>query len=265
MTNENNTDQLNLFSDNIVDTTTESTAEAVPSDTTTVSDSNTETSTENTTVETSNTEATTTEQTTAPVSDTVTETSDTVTKETEAPKWDGISKEQQDYYKQQNDRIKQFEEKQRQTDVIQQADSYKKQLEEQGYMPEQAQQIANMQVEQVNRDHEMQKHYNTQLEHMRGKFNAVTHFSKEYGITPEQLMQFEDPKSMEAFAKKEKKIKDLENELAGYKDKQVPPQSFDNSQAEPSASTSEDRLLDLYNQGVRNADTEAAARRATGL
>lgn len=264
MVNENNTDQLNLFSDDIVNTTAESTTEAVPSDTTPVSESNTETSTENTTAETSSTETTTTEET-AVVSDNAQKESSTTEEKTEAPKWDGISKEQENYYKQQNERIKEFEEKQRQDDVVRQADTYKKQLEEQGYMPEQAQQIANMQVQQVNREYEVQKHYNTQLEHMKGKFNAITHFQKEYGVDPEQLMQFEDPKSMEAFAKKEKKIKDLENELAGYKDKQVPPQSFDNSQAEPSATTSEDRLLDLYNQGVRNADTEAAARRATGL
>ena len=68
MVNENNTDQLNLFSDDIVNTTAESTTEAVPSDTTPVSESNTETSTENTTVETSSTETTTTEET-AVVSD----------------------------------------------------------------------------------------------------------------------------------------------------------------------------------------------------
>ena len=132
-------------------------------------------------------------------------------------------------------------------------------------MPEQAQQISDMQKQSVNRDHEMQQHYNNQLNHMRGKFAAVTEYAKQYGVAPDDLMKFEDPQSMETFAKKEKKIKDLENELAQYKDKQVPPQSYDNSQAEPSASTSEDRLLDLYNQGVRNSDTEAAARRATGL
>ncbi len=188
-------------------------------------------------------------------------------KSTEKPdsNWTGLNAEQERQAKETQERLAYYEEQQRQNAIVTQAEQYKQQLEDQGYMPEQAQQIADMQVQQANRDYEMQKTYNNQLQHMRGKFAAVSQFAKDYGVAPDQLMQFEDPKSMEAFAKKEKKIKDLENELAGYKDKQVPPQSFDNSQAEPSASTSEDRLLDLYNQGVRNADTEAAARRATGL
>ena len=181
------------------------------------------------------------------------------------PEWTGLSAQQERDYKQSQERLAYYEEQQRLNAIDNQANEYKKQLEDQGYMPEQAQQISDMQKQSVNRDHEMQQHYNNQLNHMRGKFAAVTEYAKQYGVAPDDLMKFEDPQSMETFAKKEKKIKDLENELAQYKDKQVPPQSYDNSQAEPSASTSEDRLLDLYNQGVRNADTEAAARRATGL
>tara|TARA_R110002110_G_scaffold142995_1_gene331567 strand:+ start:12278 stop:13048 length:771 start_codon:yes stop_codon:yes gene_type:complete len=181
------------------------------------------------------------------------------------PAWSGLSAQQEREARETQQKLTYYEEQQRQNTIHSNADAYKKQLEDQGYMPEQAQQISDMQVQQANRDHDMQNQYKTQLDHMRGKFAAVTQFSKDYGIPPDDLMRFEDPQSMETFAKKEKKIKDLENELAGYKDKQVPPQSYDNSQADPSASTSEDRLLDLYNQGVRNSDTEAAARRATGL
>jgi hypothetical protein len=181
------------------------------------------------------------------------------------PEWTGLNVQQEKEYKDNQQRLAYYEEQQRQTAIENQGNKYKQQLEDQGYMPEQAQQVADMQKQNVQRDHEMQQHYNNQLDHMRGKFAAVAKFSEQYKVNPDTLIKFEDPQSMETFAKKEKKIKDLENELAGYKDKQVPPQSYDNSQAEPSASTSEDRLLDLYNSGVRNADTNAAARRATGL
>jgi len=223
-----------------------------------------ETTTETTTeaqVETQS--STTTEETQA-----VGTTENTETKsvdEQPKPAWTGLTAQQEREAKETQQKLNYYEEQQRQHTIQNEAGVYKKQLEDQGYMPEQAQQISDMRIQQANRDHDMQSQYKTQLDHMRGKFAAVTQFSKDYGIPPDDLMRFEDPQSMEAFAKKEKKIKDLENELAGYKDKQVPPQSYDNSQAEPSASTSEDRLLDLYNQGVRNSDTEAAARRATGL
>tara|TARA_R100000234_G_scaffold1484_1_gene1266 strand:- start:2650 stop:3417 length:768 start_codon:yes stop_codon:yes gene_type:complete len=255
MTNEN---QIELFPSEGDSANTVSNEEVVINEKT-----NPETTSE-TPVETT----TETQETTNPVSENntaVTEESSPSVAEKPDSNWTGLNAEQERQAKETQERLAYYEEQQRQNAIVTQAEQYKKQLEDQGYMPEQAQQIADMQVQQANRDYEMQKTYNNQLQHMRGKFAAVSQFAKDYGVAPDQLMQFEDPKSMEAFAKKEKKIKDLENELAKYKDKQVPPQSFDNSQAEPSASTSEDRLLDLYNQGVRNADTEAAARRATGL
>ena len=262
MTNEN---QIELFPSEGDSTNTVSNEEVL------VNDKTEPTNTEETPVE-STTETQETQTTSQPaVENETSSTTESTTPEAKTsvqnpnPQWTGLNPQQERESKETQQRLAYYEEQQRQNAIVTQAEQYKQQLEDQGYMPEQAQQIAEMQVQQANRDYEMQKTYNNQLQHMRGKFAAVSQFAKDYGVAPDQLMQFEDPKSMEAFAKKEKKIKDLENELAGYKDKQVPPQSFDNSQAEPSATTSEDRLLDLYNQGVRNSDTEAAARRATGL
>ena len=57
----------------------------------------------------------------------------------------------------------------------------------------------------------------------------------------------------------------MEKELSELKQKQVPPQQFDTNQPAASASGSEDDLLDQYNSGVRNPQTEAAARRAAGF
>ena len=263
MTNEN---QIELFPSEGNNTNSVSNEEVL------VNDKTEPTNTEETSVEPTTETQPTTDNVSENETPATTESSTSVAEkpvETSAEKppsnWTGLNPQQEREAKETEQRLAYYEEQQRQHAIVTQAQQYKKQLEDQGYMPEQAQQIADMQVQQANRDYEMQKTYNNQLQHMRGKFAAVSQFAKDYGVAPDQLMQFEDPKSMEAFAKKEKKIKDLENELAKYKDKQVPPQSFDNSQAEPSASTSEDRLLDLYNQGVRNADTEAAARRATGL
>ena len=259
MTNEN---QIELFPTEGNTATSDSTEEVL------INDRTEPTSTEETPIEST----TETQETSQPAVENETPaTTESTTPEAKtpaqkpSPEWTGLNEQQERQAAETKQKLAYYEEQTRQNAIQNQANDYRKQLEAQGYMPEQAQQISEMQVQQANRDFEMQKHYNTQLDHMKGKFAAVSKFAKDYGVAPDTLMQFEDPQSMETFAKKEKKIKDLENELAQYKDKQVPPQSYDNSQAEPSASTSEDRLLDLYNQGVRNSDTEAAARRATGL
>ena len=57
----------------------------------------------------------------------------------------------------------------------------------------------------------------------------------------------------------------MEKELSELKQKEVPSQQFDTNQPAAGASGSEDELLDQYNSGIRNPQTEAAARRAAGL
>ena len=70
---------------------------------------------------------------------------------------------------------------------------------------------------------------------------------------------------MEQAAKHMSEVRALKEENARLKKGQVPSQSYDNNTAPANASSSEERLLDLYNQGVRNPETDAAARRAAGI
>ena len=98
-----------------------------------------------------------------------------------------------------------------------------------------------------------------------GQYRVSLHYGKQYNIDPEQLLKYSTPQEMEQAAQTQSKFRALEEENARLKKQQVPSQSFDNNTAPAEASSSEERLLDLYNSGVRNPDTNAAARRAAGI
>jgi len=165
----------------------------------------------------------------------------------------------------QQNKMAQLEQERTFNHVKTQAEQYRAQLIQQGYSPEQAQANAEAQYRQQIQQVQTTEQYKQTLDFKEGQYRASLHYGKQYNIDPEQLLKYSTPQEMEQAAKTQAKFRALEEENARLKKQKVPAQSFDNNTAPAEASSSEERLLDQYNSGVRNPETEAAARRAAGI
>ena len=162
----------------------------------------------------------------------------------------------------------QYQQQQQQTQIQQQTEQYKQQLEQAGYLPEQADQIAQGWFSQQSQISQMQQQQSDYVKFMQGQSAAAEHFAAQYGLNLSDLAELrrhQDPQSMEAAAKRMKSDRDKDAEIARLKAQLVPSQSYDDSQSTPAASTDEGRWLERYNQGDRSSQAQAAARRAAGL
>lgn len=165
----------------------------------------------------------------------------------------------------QQTRITQLEGERQTEQVRLQSEQYRDQLAQQGYGADQAQAMATQYYHQQNQTIQQQQKFSQEKEFIEGQYKASLHYGKQYDVDPEQLIKFKDPQEMEVAARHQAELRSLKEENAKLKKQQVPAQSYDNSTAPAEASSSEARLLDQYNQGVRNPDTESAARRAAGI
>ena len=164
--------------------------------------------------------------------------------------------------------LAQYQQSQYQAQLQQRTEQLTQHFEQQGYLPDQAQQLSQQQVTQENYALKMQQENQQYLQYIQGQSAAAEHFASKYELGMNDLSmlrQYDNPQSMEAAAKDIKVRKDLEAENARLKAERVPPQNFDNSQSSPAASTDEDRWLERYNQGDRSSQAQSAARRAAGL
>ena len=117
-----------------------------------------------------------------------------------------------------------------------QADQYKRQLEEQGYMPEQAEQAANHYVQSQQQQQILMQQAEQYGQHLQGQQAAAEQFAAKYNLGISDLAALRthnDPQSMENAAKKMAADRERDAELARLKQAQVPAQSFDNSQGNP--------------------------------
>tara|TARA_R110002012_G_scaffold254292_1_gene433335 strand:- start:2765 stop:3523 length:759 start_codon:yes stop_codon:yes gene_type:complete len=165
----------------------------------------------------------------------------------------------------QQTRIAELESERKVEQVRIQSEQYRDQLLQQGYSNDQAQAMASQYYHQQNQTVQQQQKHTEEKEFIEGQYKASLHYGKQYNVDPEQLIKFKNPQEMEVAARHQAELRALKEENAKLKKQQVPAQSFDNSTAPAEASSSEARLLDQYNAGVRNPDTEAAARRAAGI
>ena len=149
--------------------------------------------------------------------------------------------------------------------MLYETENYKQQLAQQGYNNEQIQHAADTYYQQRAQQVQTEQNYQKGIQFKEGQFNKSLQFGKKYNVDPEVLLQYQSPQEMEQAAKHQSEVRALKEENARLKKGQVPSQSFDNNNAPANASSSEERLLDLYNSGVRNPETNAAARRATGI
>lgn len=164
--------------------------------------------------------------------------------------------------------MQQYQQMQYQTEISQRTDQYRQQLEQQGYMPEQADQIAQGWMAQQNEVVRLQQQQDQQIKFLQGQANAAEHFANKYDLQLSdltELRKYQDPQTMEDAAKRIKSDRDKDAEIARLRAQLVPSQTFDDSQSTPAATNSEDGWLDRYNQGDRSEQAQAAARRAAGL
>ena len=162
----------------------------------------------------------------------------------------------------------QYQQSQYQTQIQQHTEQYRLQLEQQGYLPEQADQIAQNWSSQQAQVAQIQQQQSDYVRHIQGQSAAAEHFAAQYDLNlPDlaELRKYSDPQSMESAARRMKSDREKDAEIARLKAQLVPSQSFDDSQSTPAAATDEGRWLERYNQGDRSSQAQAAARRAAGL
>jgi hypothetical protein len=162
----------------------------------------------------------------------------------------------------------QYEQVQVRASLQQRAETYKKQLEENGFLPEHADHAANAYVQSEHDRINLMQQADQFAQHVQGKQVAAEHFARQYKLGMDDLAtlrQSETPQAMEGVAKKMSADRERDDELTKYRQARVPAQSFDNSQGNPQVAAGEGGWLDRYNGGDRSASAVAAARRAAGL
>ena len=147
----------------------------------------------------------------------------------------------------------------------QEASQYQQTLISQGYSPQQAQYAAQNWMNTRTQQMQTEQNYQQQIQFKEGQYKASLHYGKQFNVDPEVLLKYQTPQEMETAARHMSEVRSLKEENARLKKGTVPAQKFDSNTAPANASSSEERLLDLYNSGVRNPETEAAARRAAGI
>ena len=149
-----------------------------------------------------------------------------------------------------------------------QADEYKNQLEAQGYLPEQADQLSSQYMQSQEYQATLVQQAENYGRHIQEKQMAVEFFVNKYNLgigDMGALRAYDDPKSMDDAAKAMSANRERDAELARLKQAQVPAQSFDNSQGNPQVAADEGSWLSRYNSGDRTAPALAAAKKAAGL
>ena len=176
--------------------------------------------------------------------------------------------ELRDQVRAQQEQLQYYSQLEQRQQVQQQVDQYRDNLQSQGYLPEQAQQAANAYAEQQQQKLQLEQQSEQYRLFREGQRNAAVHYAKQNKLTFDDLASIEKlntPQEMEAEAKRISSTRAMEQELAQLKQQQVPAQSFDNNQPAPSASGSDNDLLDKFNAGDRSDSAVNAARRLMGI
>ena len=151
--------------------------------------------------------------------------------------------------------------------VGQKARSYERQLNDAGYMPEQARDQARRYIQQEQKFRKQEKETNDMLGYVEGRQAAAVHYMKKHGLANEQMLydlialqRTTSPDQMEKEAQRMKRERALLAENARLKQGRVAPQTFDNSQGSAEVTTNQDRLLEAYINGDRSEAAVKAAK-----
>ena len=148
------------------------------------------------------------------------------------------------------------------------ARAYEQQLNDAGYMPEQARDQARRYVQQEQKFRQQESETAEMLGYVQGKQAAAVHFMKKHGLANQQMLSdlmalqtANTPAEMEKEAQRMKRERGLIAENTRLKQGRVAPQTFDNSQGSAEATSNQDRLLEAYIAGDRSEAAIKAARR----
>ena len=154
--------------------------------------------------------------------------------------------------------------------VTKAARAYERQLEEAGYMPEQARDQAKRYVQQERKFRKQDEEAAGMIGYIQGRNTATLHFMKKHGLASQQvlddiaaLQNSASPADMDKAAKRIKEDRALRRENAQLKQGRVAPQTFDNSQGSAEATTNQARLYDAYLAGDRSEAAVRAVRKLT--
>ena len=171
-------------------------------------------------------------------------------------------------YQRMQQQAAQYQQVQETQRLQQEAQRYQQQLESQGYMQDQAQQIAHQYMQSRQSQLNLQKQHTQQQQELQGKQAAAEHFARQFNLGFDDLATLRlsnSPEQMEQVAKKISDDRKVRNELDSLKKAQVPTQQFDNSQGAPEVASNDDGWLDRYNNGDRSANAVAAAKKILGI
>ena len=171
-------------------------------------------------------------------------------------------------YEQLQQQAGQYQQVQQRAAVQQEAQRYQQQLESQGYLPDQATQLASQFMQSRQQTLDMIRQNEQQVQEVMGKQAAAEHFAKMYKLDFNDMATLrlsQDPQQMEQVAKKIADDRKVRDELAQLRKAQVPPQQFDNSQGAPEVAANDGSWLDRYNAGDRSSNAVSAAKKVIGI
>ena len=186
----------------------------------------------------------------------------------EAPQQEAQPQYTPEQVQQMQQQAAQYQEMEAKAALQNQTQSYKTQLENQGFLPEHAEQAASYYMQSQQQQLNLVQKADEYAQHVQGQMLVAELFVKKYNLGIDDLTTlrtYNDPQSMEEAAKKLSGDRERDTELTRLRQAQVPAQQFDNSQGEPSVAQNDASWLDRYNSGDRSPNSVAAARRATGL
>ena len=173
-----------------------------------------------------------------------------------------------DQVKVQEERLQHYQELEQRAQMRRQVDELQQHYQTQGYDAEQATQLAQGQMRQYQERNQIQQQAENQRLFYEGRRNAAIHYAKEFSLGIDDMIkleQFNTPQEMELEAKNIAEIRDLKNRLAKYEQSEAPPQSFDNNQPSPSASASQENLLQDFAGGSQSPEALRAIRNIMGM
>ena len=144
---------------------------------------------------------------------------------------DGVAQLQQEVAQLQQEK-QAWHQAQQAQQLEQQAAQYSQQLEGQGYSPEQAQSITQIQKQAYQQVVQVQQQGQRERLELEGKMVAAHHYAEENGLpitraVVQDLMQYGTPQAMEQAVKDKVRIKGLEDKVTKLTQGTVPAQNFE--------------------------------------
>lgn len=151
--------------------------------------------------------------------------------------------------------IAQHEQATQRTQLQTQAQQYRAQLEQRGYQPEHATEVANERLQMSLKMIETQQRHVSDRTNDAAKNTVAQGFASMFGVSYNDLIRYDSPQAMEAYARGQKDIRDLQSQVTQMKQGQVPTQQFNQPAGAP-ATTNRNSRLDALNSKAQLTDAD---------